>query len=297
MDRKTFGQLVAALRCAQFDLVDRKRWTQCHLATRANLSPRTIGEIERGDKTIIDAEILVRLADALRLNSTERSQFFALAIPTTKRDVWGDGESVDVPWQIGLRLIEQVQTPAVLHGPVYELLAVNKAWLRLHRLSRLDVVQLNAAGRYPNLLALVFNTASPFKAIFAQQWAQLARQSVEALRVYSFPYRHTAYWRELLAVLTAFPDFARYWQEALQRDEPLPFKVFDYHHPEHGRLHYIVQTAVVDTVAGHLYLSTLSALSEKTQRILQQLVEAGGAASAERFVLWPIYELVRSVAE
>ncbi|MEZ4684221.1 MAG: hypothetical protein R2932_59420 [Caldilineaceae bacterium] len=50
MNRAEFGQLVAALRKENIDLLEGKVWTQRRLAERANLPERAIGQIEQGTK-------------------------------------------------------------------------------------------------------------------------------------------------------------------------------------------------------------------------------------------------------
>lgn len=79
MHPKEFGQLVAALRKEQFDPVIGKAWSQKMLAQSTQLSERVIANIEQGQKINLEVEILVRLANAFRLTTLERREFFAAA--------------------------------------------------------------------------------------------------------------------------------------------------------------------------------------------------------------------------
>lgn len=66
MERAAFGKLVQALRREHRDEKGRV-WTQEVLAERTQLPKRTIERIENGSLAHLDADILLRLADALEL--------------------------------------------------------------------------------------------------------------------------------------------------------------------------------------------------------------------------------------
>ena len=81
MDRKQFGKLVAALRKEQYD-ENGDRFTQSKLAElilaqdpQTPLNDIVIGKIERGERTILDDQTLLNLADALKLTIGERRVF------------------------------------------------------------------------------------------------------------------------------------------------------------------------------------------------------------------------------
>lgn len=289
MQRKTFGHLLHALRQSKLDWTTGGCWTQQKLADVANLSLRTIGEIERGNKAMLDTDVLVPLADALQLSSQERHLFFTLAVPTTDNDVWCDHASVVAPWQQGGSLVASTQLPAILHGPLYEILAINRAWLQLHRLSEANVSHLTQSAPTATLLSLVFNPESPLKQILSHRWHQLARQSVRALRLFSFPYRHTPYWEALLTHMMQYPAFVHQWQEVMLATEiTQEGKEFAYPHPMYGQLHYWVQTSVTSTPVGHLYLATLNALCPDTQRLFTRLANETRQMTPLCIVDWPI---------
>lgn len=82
MDRKQFGKLVAALRKEQYD-ENGDRYTQAMLAEvilkqdrQTPLNDIVIGKIERGERTILDDQTLLNLANALKLTIGERRNFF-----------------------------------------------------------------------------------------------------------------------------------------------------------------------------------------------------------------------------
>jgi transcriptional regulator with XRE-family HTH domain len=72
MNRKDFGELVAALRQ---DL----GWTQFQLAEYADLDAAVISQIERGVKRFFEPELLFCLANAFQLTTLERREFIFAA--------------------------------------------------------------------------------------------------------------------------------------------------------------------------------------------------------------------------
>jgi len=134
MNRTDFGKLIAALRKEQFDPVAGKPWTQQMLAQRTGLLPRTIGEIERGQKAIMDADTLLRLAQAFRLTTLERREFFAAATSVAAADVARDTCDAERIFQELWETMQQLYLPAVLHDAYFDLLAVNTLYRGFHNL-------------------------------------------------------------------------------------------------------------------------------------------------------------------
>ena len=103
MDRKQFGKLVAALRKEHYD-ENGDRYTQAKLAeiiaaedSRTPLNEIVIGKIERGERTILDDQTLLNLADALKLTIGERRVFFLLATGLEHTQIYpveAEGEAI-----------------------------------------------------------------------------------------------------------------------------------------------------------------------------------------------------------
>src|SRR6266498_2734333 len=72
MNRKEFGELVAALRQ---DL----NWTQFQLAEYADVDDAVISQIERGVKKFLEPQLLFQLANGFQLTTLERYEFILAA--------------------------------------------------------------------------------------------------------------------------------------------------------------------------------------------------------------------------
>ena len=69
MDRKSFGKLLAVLR-------QEMNWTQAEFAELVDEDVALISNLERGTKKHIDSQLLFKLANALKLTTIERREFF-----------------------------------------------------------------------------------------------------------------------------------------------------------------------------------------------------------------------------
>src|SRR5215510_1273951 len=127
MNRKDFGQLLATLR-QDLD------WTQFDLAEYSQVDEAVISQMERGVKKFFEPELLFALANALKLTTLERREFFLAASgldqkqivrqPTmaTATDVFNVRKSLD-------KLIErtgQVRLPAFLADVYGDVIAANQ---------------------------------------------------------------------------------------------------------------------------------------------------------------------------
>src|SRR5512138_2613489 len=133
MNRKEFGQLVAALRQ---DL----GWTQFELAEYAQLDEPVVSQIERGVKKNFEPDLLFQLANALQLTSLERQEFILAASGLEERQIARQASAVmatDVmhPSKILEQMIEltaSIRVPAFLNDVYSDVLAANRMMLAFY---------------------------------------------------------------------------------------------------------------------------------------------------------------------
>ncbi|MCV7423296.1 helix-turn-helix domain-containing protein [Mycobacterium yunnanensis] len=140
------------------------------LAQLAGVSPDYYARLEQGRATNVSEQVLDAVSTALRLDPLERNHLVALMRPT---------ETTPVMPRVRPALRAMVAaldpTPAVLHGPRLEVLAVNGAAARLIH----DFAAMPAAER--NMVRWMF--LDPAARRVYPDWADVAAQMVAILRV------------------------------------------------------------------------------------------------------------------
>jgi len=211
MTKPEFGRLIAALRQYEVDPSSGRAWIQRTLAERANLPQKVIANIEQGRKAHLDADTLVRLADALQLTTLERREFFALATPVASADVVrGAHDPADVLTEM-LETLRALRLPAALYDPFYHIVAVNGPGRALHSAAE---VQPAAAPPQPvnvNFLCLALVPHSPIRRDLQSIWDQFVRMHIHQFRVMTLRYRHTPYFQQLFAALSRYDEFRATW--------------------------------------------------------------------------------------
>lgn len=187
----------------------------------AGVSADYYARLEQGRATNVSEQVLVAVADALRLNDVERRHLTAL-VRGPERET---GQSVRV--RAALRsTINALAVPAILHGPLFEVLALNKAAGRLID----DFEAMPTAER--NMARWMFLDAKA-RAVYVD-WEEIAAQTVAVLRAAGAggarPRLH-----ELCAELTSRSDqFAKFWADHRVFQHTYGPKRF--HHPAVGTM-------------------------------------------------------------
>jgi transcriptional regulator with XRE-family HTH domain len=185
------------------------------LAGLAGVSVHYLTRLEQGVDRHPSPQVLAALATALRLDADATAHLHALAAPGPAR--------ADIPEarpELGQLLDAWAGTPAYVRDRFFDVLAANKAALRL--------APLYAPGR--NLIRDMF--LEPAVRLLFPHWREVAAQSVAALRATADPREpRTA---ALVDELRADADFAAWWARHDIRPTRDEVKVFD--HPEVGRI-------------------------------------------------------------
>jgi transcriptional regulator with XRE-family HTH domain len=292
MNRKDFGELIAALRQ---DL----GWTQFQLAEYADIDNAVVSQMERGVKKHFEPEQLFQLANAFQLTTLERREFLLAASGLDQKqfvrqpsagtltDVFNLRKTLD-KW---VKVTGQVRLPAFLCDVYGDVIAANTIILSFFRLPPAFVAE---AGQIPggyNTARFNFGKDLVARSHVADNWDQYALNSMRSFRENSLRYRAQPYFKYLMKVFrnrNEYPLFDRYWKmvSSSEQDKEADIDHFSYHHQQFGDIKYIASSTVSITSFGELFLVHYLPLDETTSRIFEQLAQQSGQ-DVVRFAPWP----------
>ncbi|MDR3428493.1 MULTISPECIES: helix-turn-helix transcriptional regulator [Silvimonas] len=230
--RKELGEFLNALRqkCepAAFGFpVGQRRRTQGlrreEVAQLADISPTWYTWIEQGREISVSGKALHRLAQAMRLDKTQRAYLFELA---GQRDIQPGTAELETTPPFLQQIVDDFRMPAYVMGRYWDMLAWNAAAADLFG-DWLD------ADRAPNLLRFVF--ADPQARTLVEDWESRAQRLVAEFRADSRDQLEDAVLMQLIDSLhQASPEFATYWKryDVLERHGGLR----GFNHPVHGHM-------------------------------------------------------------
>ena len=288
MNRAEFGQLVAALRRENIDLLEGKVWTQKRLAERANLPERAIGQIEQGTKMNLEGQLIAQLADALGLTTMERNAFYSAAATV---DVEEGKYLPKGPAAVLAELLAAtrlVRLPAHIYDAYGNVIAINSCMRALAILpeSIWSTGPDSPAGF--NLLRYYFAPESPIRQFLGINWTQFAVRTVQHFRATSLKYRHTDRFRQVFRDLYQYPLFQDFWARTKYADEDV-YHRWDgivYYHPELGPLDYITTEVATLTGREELFLVIFIPRDRQTAETLEALAVRVGT-NMHHGAQWP----------
>lgn len=292
MNRKDFGQLVAALR-QDLD------WTQFQLSELVDVDEAVISQIERGVKKFFEPELLVKLANALQLTTLERREFFLAASGVehpqlVRQQSAGTTTDAQHPSKILKRLIETVealQYPAFLHDACGDAIAINYAVAAYFSIpSEMIATSDQLPGGY-NIMRMTFNRELVARTQVADHWDDYALATMLTYRAYTLRYRATSYFRYLLKTFRdpiEYPLFDRFWKRAtsVETDRTINTDYFNYRHQAYGPVYYMTTPIVTYTAFGELYITVYQPLDMHTTTVFNQIYSATGNGVV-RLAPWP----------
>jgi len=292
MNRKQFGELVAALRQ---DL----GWTQFELAEYAELDDAVVSQIERGVKKHFEPELLFQLVNTFQLTSLERREFLLAASGLDQKQIVRQpsaGMSTDVfnvrrVLDKMIELTEQVRLPAFLADVYGDVVAANDIILSffkvpLEYLEKVDKVP----GGY-NTVRFNFSKDLVARSHVIENWDRYALNSMRTFREISLRYRAQPYFKYLMKIFrnpSEYPLFERYWKmvSSSEQDKEASTDHFSYRHNEFGQIKYISSSTVSITSFGELFLIHYLPLDQGTSQVFEQLAQQTGQG-VTRFAPWP----------
>jgi transcriptional regulator with XRE-family HTH domain len=292
MNRKQFGELVAALRQ---DL----GWTQFQLAEYSELDDAVVSQIERGVKKHFEPRQLFRLCNAFQLTTLERREFLIAASGLEQKQIVRQPSaamSTDVfnirrMLEKMIELTGQVRLPAFL-GDVYgDVIAANNIILSFFKLppSFLEEADRTPAGY--STVRFNFGKDLIARSHVVDNWEQYAVSSMRSFRENSLRYRAQPYFKYLMSIFrnqNEYPLFERYWKmvSSNEQDKDATTDHFAYHHNQFGRIKYIASSSVSITSFSELFMVHYLPLDEHTSRIFEQLAQRAGQG-VSTFASWP----------
>ena len=295
MNRKEFGRLVAALRKEIFD-EQGERLTQVKLAQKIEsfdattpLNEIVIGKIERGERTILDDQTLLNLADALMLTIGERRVFLLLATGLDHPQIYPADRAPQETLDEVLGMLADIRLPALLLDRYLDVVAVNGLLLRLYQISEIDLSgQIGRAGG-TNLLDVIFSQtfAEMRQKMPPPMWHRFAVGSVIYFRRMTLPYRMTDYFQALFAHLQRNREFRWFWEQVFY-EEKLYFVGGEAFQMSSlgGRFRFLTAPLVTHTPFGDLEIVTHIPRDETTAVAFHDMTQTT-PAQIYKFASWP----------
>jgi transcriptional regulator with XRE-family HTH domain len=292
MNRKEFGLLVTALREEHLNEQDGRPWTQAKLAEVTGLPVTVIGKIERGERTNLEEDELLRLADALRLTSRERKEFFLAASGVAQECISLKRNAPGFILRDLSGIMEELQGPAFLIDNLCNLLYVNPVFLAMYGMERpaFEEGQFHPLTQY-HLIRLFF--APEFeqqrRMMSQEQWSDFAERMVRLFRVTTFNNRATDNFQTLLVELKKYRLFWQKWQSVHFQDEDQIYNhnLFTLRHPKWGALRCLFDPMTAVTAQGELHLYSFQPLSRETAQTFVTAARTLGT-KPHRLTAWPI---------
>jgi transcriptional regulator with XRE-family HTH domain len=259
MNKREFGQLIIALRKEHRDEND-KAWSRKKLANETNLTEVIIRNIELGKKANFDDDTLLRLANALKLTSGERREFFLASTGIAYEKFVRESQEPLAVLRKLVGTLQNLQQPAFIADMYWDLIVVNYSLLHTWNISveQLEAMRQNAT----NFNVLRFFLAPEFSyqhQMMGTFWPEIARYNILNFRMLTLQLRNNDYYRLLISEIRKYKKFRREWDWAYQNESdhftgggnmglylqqaPLPF-VFSTvtSLTEYGNLHLCVYT-------------------------------------------------------
>lgn len=292
MNRKQFGELIAALRQ---DL----RWTQFQLAEYSNLDEAVISQIERGVKKHFEPELLFQLVNAFQLTTLERREFLLAASGLDQSQIVRQPSAAmatdvfDVQKVLDkmIELTGQMRLPAFLADVYGDVIATNNSILSFFRLPIEFVERADKIPAGYNTVRFDFGKDLVAHNHVVDNWDRYALYSMRTFRENSLRYRAQPYFKYLMKIFrnqNEYPLFERYWKlvSSIEQDKEASTDHFSYYHNEFGNIKYVSSSITSITSFGELFLIQYLPLDEKTSQVFEQLARQEGQG-VTTFASWP----------
>ena len=292
MNRKQFGELVAALRQ---DL----GWTQFQLAEYAELDDAVVSQIERGVKKHFDPELLFQLVNTFQLTTLERREFLLASSGLDQKEIVRQPSLAVATDVFNVRrvldkmidLTEQVRLPAFLADVYGDVIAANNIILSFFRVPPQYLEQADKIPGGYNTSRFNFSKDLAARSQVVDNWDQYALYSMRSFRENSLRYRAQPYFKYLMKIFrnqNEYPLFERYWKmvSSHEQDKEASTDHFSYRHNEFGQIKYISSPTVSSTSFGELFLIPYLPLDPATSEVFEQLAQQAGQG-VTRFAPWP----------
>lgn len=288
MNRKDFGHLIAALRREHLD-EEGKQWTQERLAQESMIDIEVLGSIERGKRAYLRADILLALAEALRLTNEERREFFLAAHAFEEPEAIYQEDEISETLRRLLQRVEHVPLPAYLIDQYCDILSCNQSVLNLLGLTP---EHLRQTADHPivasNMMRFVF--APEFEQReHMPHWHMFAYQNMAIFRTLSLRYRTQPYFQTLIAEMRKWPLFRHYWfklYEDIEHDPVVNNETIVVDTSQGRQLNYFSTSFTARTNAGTLVFYVYVPADAPTIEVFTHIINASDQV-VYQFGSWP----------
>lgn len=204
------------------------------VAQLAGISPTWYTWIEQGREANVSADVLDRLAQALRLTRGERAYIFEMA---GRRDPLGHEHEDDAASELLVGLLEDIAVPAYIMGRTWDMLAWNKAAAALFAgwLDKPAKSSKSANAPRRNLMRFVF--LEPKARKFITDWEARARRLTAEFRADCRTRLDEPALVQLIGELKkGSAEFSRYWKQHDVLERQGGQRAFN--HPKWGSVTY-----------------------------------------------------------
>jgi transcriptional regulator with XRE-family HTH domain len=282
MNHQEFGALVKSLR-------DDIRWSQAELAERCEVRQPLIDRIERGEyRSLLDDDVLVKLATGLQLTSLERREFLIAASGISEMEMMRPeigGKSIQFDIKSYLSdvgsYISRITLPVFVTDSFCDILLANRCAVAFYEPPEALMAQAGKAVGSYNQVHYVFHRDSNFRELSGEwDWDRLAMVNVRHFRRRTLRFRSKSYYSALIKQLMNtrnYPYFERYWRKVvfeIQDDYSLPVVK-----PKDASETAFVETEslLALTPYGDLYMHQLLPLNKSTERRFRSLLQKVGS--------------------
>jgi PAS domain-containing protein len=288
MNRVEFGRLIAALRKEHRDEDDRV-WTQWRLGEETRLGKEAISKIEQGRKAVLDRDTLVSLAEALKLTSAERQQFYLAGMGIDDRHLVREERKPEEVFDELMHILEDASLPAFIIDSYGDFVAANLGMLGFIGISPEEALTCTADLPAGFSLMRVLYGSGDFTDFFGDHGNHVARSNMQFFRSITLRQRFTEYFKVCFRELRRYPLFKQYWQQAAFEEDgdfSISCQRYRWQHRILGPLDYLSTMAAALTTSGELYLVMYVPLDSATANIFAKFVSKGGT-KAYRLAPWP----------
>jgi len=284
MNRKEFGKLIIALRREHLDRY-LKPWTRQQFAEECGklskgylVDEEVLTGIENGRRAL-SPEILVILADALKLTSGERKEFYLAASGVDDEDIYQQYDDTKRTLKNLLLIMGKLQSPAFLADQYWDIVAVNQLLMESYNVDTEDFLSpdANPATRF-NMMRVLFSPEfDEQKKALRDRWDKFASNTVTLFRASTLRYRATEYFQFLYPQLCELDDFRAYIQYPIKpNDDNFIGNMFiTLNNPHYGQIQTVTTSLIVATPSGELEISTFTPLNKETVQIFTDMCEQG----------------------
>lgn len=291
MDHKNFGKIVKSLRKEHIHYHTGRFWTQKDLAERAHLSAKMVENIEQGRRTNLDGNDLRSLADALKLSTLERREFFAAASELGQVDENGKDEHGENAAEIFSNRVwnqfSAIQMPGYVTDSLSNIIGINEPMMHFHGISHEILEKACQTDIGCNMLSIFFRPNSPLKAAMSNRWHELAQSHIYQFQFTALRYRYVSRFEKILLQMHHYPEFTQIWQQSRYNavDTNSMIRVYQYVHVRYGDVHYATTVTPIWTPYGSVYFTVFIPCDTHTNVVFSDLGQH--RVNARRVMMWP----------